>query len=73
MQGFAFAVANSNYMKYDWTKITTLVVFSAAVNDTLMCYAHSKGARITYGGKVLFKTEEYKFDIKQLTRHKCRP
>ena len=40
-----FVVSPSNWMKYNWSEITTLAMFTNLSSD-LMCYAHSKGVRV---------------------------
>ena len=40
-------------MKYDWTKLTTVVMFGHYDAD-LMCYAHSKGVRVTLLGLLVY-------------------
>jgi len=40
-----FVVSQSNWMKYNWSEITTLAMFTNLSSD-LMCYAHSKGVRV---------------------------
>ncbi|XP_038077107.1 di-N-acetylchitobiase-like [Patiria miniata] len=42
---FAFIVEDSNWQKYDWSKITTVGLYTK-YDPKLMCHAHSKGARI---------------------------
>lgn len=46
--GFSPSQDPSIYKKYDWTKLTTIVVLNVG-NQTkdLACFAHSKNARIT--------------------------
>ncbi|XP_038053088.1 di-N-acetylchitobiase-like isoform X2 [Patiria miniata] len=46
---FAFWLGGPHWMKYDWTKLTTVVMFGHYDAD-LMCYAHSQGVRVTLLG-----------------------
>ncbi|XP_038053090.1 di-N-acetylchitobiase-like [Patiria miniata] len=46
---FAFWVGSTTWKHYDWTRITTIVMFHRH-NPQLMCYAHSKGVRVVSMG-----------------------
>ena len=50
-QIFAFSVTNNNWHLYDWTKVTTIAHFHL-IDPQLVCYAHSKGVRVVYGGRL---------------------
>ncbi len=52
-QIFAFSVSNKNWHLYDWTKLTTVATFVHPIDPQLVCYAHSKGVRVVYGGGYL--------------------
>jgi len=46
---FIFTVRNDTFKMYDWTKVTTMVVFNAFDPNKhfpMLCYAHSKGSRV---------------------------
>ncbi|CAH1237826.1 CTBS [Branchiostoma lanceolatum] len=58
---FVFAVKNDTWKHYDWDKVTTVVMFGF-YSAELMCYAHSKGARVVLKGDV--KAE----DVPNLTK-----
>eukprot|EP01098_Paradermamoeba_levis_P007045 TRINITY_DN2927_c0_g6_i1.p1 TRINITY_DN2927_c0_g6~~TRINITY_DN2927_c0_g6_i1.p1 ORF type:complete len:424 (-),score=93.29 TRINITY_DN2927_c0_g6_i1:42-1211(-) len=45
---FIFQVTPQFYKSYDWTKITTVVVFGTLDPD-MYCYAHSQGVRVVLG------------------------
>ena len=51
-QVFAFSTSNdpSHWKLYDWSKLTTLVMFGY-VNESLMCLAHSHGVKVAIVGK----------------------
>ena len=53
MQVFTFTVTNNNWKLYDWGKITTVATFQKPIDPALVCFAHSKAARVVYGGKLL--------------------
>ncbi|OWA53675.1 Di-N-acetylchitobiase [Hypsibius exemplaris] len=42
--GFATNNASDVYLKYDWSKLTTLAMWE--FSDELMCFAHGKGVRL---------------------------
>ncbi|XP_055327647.1 di-N-acetylchitobiase-like isoform X2 [Paramacrobiotus metropolitanus] len=42
--GFATNTKKEVYLKYDWSKLTSLAMWE--FTDELMCYAHSKGVRL---------------------------
>ncbi|XP_061423741.1 di-N-acetylchitobiase isoform X1 [Lethenteron reissneri] len=48
---YVFHVGGKDWMLYDWTKVTTVAIFSG-FDAELMCYAHSKGARVVLKGDV---------------------
>ncbi len=50
LQIFTFMVKNNNWPLYDWDKITTLTTFARPIDPQMVCFAHSKGVRVTYGG-----------------------
>nr|KAF6504512.1 chitobiase [Rousettus aegyptiacus] len=51
---FAFDVGEKTWKSYDWSQITTVAVFGK-YDSELMCYAHSKGARVVLKGDVFLK------------------
>ncbi|KAM8930448.1 di-N-acetylchitobiase-like [Pelodytes ibericus] len=51
---FVFTVRGDSWKSYDWSKITTVALF-AQYDPELMCFAHSKGARIVLTGDVPIK------------------
>lgn len=48
---FVFDVGKKDWKFYDWTKVTTVAAFGE-YDAELMCYAHSKGARVVLKGDV---------------------
>ncbi|MBW03244.1 Di-N-acetylchitobiase, partial [Eschrichtius robustus] len=48
---FVFDVGHKTWKYYDWSQITTVILFSN-YDSELMCYAHSKGARVVLKGDV---------------------
>ncbi|XP_078572274.1 di-N-acetylchitobiase-like [Branchiostoma floridae x Branchiostoma japonicum] len=48
---FVFAVKNDTWKHYDWDRVTTVVMFGF-YSAELMCYAHSKGARVVLKGDI---------------------
>ena len=40
-----FVTSETNWPGYNWTLLTTVALFTG-MNDTLLCYAHSKGVRV---------------------------
>ena len=44
-----FDVGKNAWKSYDWSKITTVAAFGK-YDPELMCYAHSKGARVVLKG-----------------------
>lgn len=46
-----FDVGQKTWKSYDWSQITTVAVFGK-YDSELMCYAHSKGARVVLKGTV---------------------
>ncbi|KAF5923604.1 di-N-acetylchitobiase [Diceros bicornis minor] len=52
---FVFHVGEKTWKSYDWSQITTIVLFGA-YDSELMCYAHSKGARVVLKGDVSLKS-----------------
>ncbi|XP_067244621.1 di-N-acetylchitobiase isoform X2 [Chanodichthys erythropterus] len=51
VQVFVFDVGKKAWKFYDWTKVTTVAAFGQ-YDAELMCYAHSKGARLVLKGDV---------------------
>ncbi|XP_007524796.2 di-N-acetylchitobiase [Erinaceus europaeus] len=51
---FVFDVGQKTWKSYDWSQITTVAVFGK-YDSELMCYAHSKGARVVLKGDVSLK------------------
>lgn len=51
---FVFHVGDKTWKSYDWSQITTVVLFNN-YDPELMCYAHSKGARVVLKGDVSVK------------------
>uniref|UniRef100_G3T830 Di-N-acetylchitobiase n=1 Tax=Loxodonta africana TaxID=9785 RepID=G3T830_LOXAF len=51
---FVFDVGYKTWKYYDWSQITTLAAFGK-YDSELMCYAHSKGARVVLKGDVSVK------------------
>lgn len=54
-QVFVFDVGQKTWKSYDWSQITTVAAFGNYDPD-LMCYAHSKGARVVLKGMFLADT-----------------
>uniref|UniRef100_A0A8C0D3K9 Uncharacterized protein n=1 Tax=Balaenoptera musculus TaxID=9771 RepID=A0A8C0D3K9_BALMU len=50
---FVFDVGHKTWKYYDWSQITTVILFSN-YDSELMCYAHSKGARVVLKGELQF-------------------
>ena len=50
---FVFDVGNKTWKFYDWSQITTVVIFGK-YDPELMCYAHSRGARVVLKGELQF-------------------
>ncbi|XP_061093795.1 di-N-acetylchitobiase [Conger conger] len=48
---YVFDVGHKAWKSYDWTKVTTVAAFGK-YDPELMCYAHSKGARLVLKGDV---------------------
>ncbi|XP_003784242.1 di-N-acetylchitobiase [Otolemur garnettii] len=48
---FVFDAGQKNWKSYDWSQITTVVAFGK-YDSELMCYAHSRGARVVLKGDV---------------------
>ncbi|KAI1891985.1 hypothetical protein AGOR_G00149340 [Albula goreensis] len=48
---FVFDVGKKAWKSYDWTQVTTVAAFGK-YDAELMCYAHSKGARLVLKGDV---------------------
>ncbi|XP_053105372.1 di-N-acetylchitobiase isoform X2 [Hemicordylus capensis] len=51
---FVFDVGGKTWKFYDWSQITTVATFGK-YDPELMCYAHSKGARVVLKGDVSVK------------------
>ncbi|XP_070259494.1 di-N-acetylchitobiase [Myotis yumanensis] len=51
---FVFDVGGKTWKSYDWSQITTVALFGK-YDSELMCYAHSKGARVVLKGDVSLK------------------
>ena len=53
---FAFSGNGEAYWRqYDWTRVTTICKFGE-IDPQMVCYAHNKGVRVTYGGTRSFTT-----------------
>lgn len=50
---FVFDVGSKTWKFYDWSQITTVVIFGE-YDPELMCYAHSHGARVVLKGELQF-------------------
>lgn len=50
---FVFDVGSKAWKFYDWSQITTVVIFGK-YDPELMCYAHSHGARVVLKGELQF-------------------
>lgn len=48
-----FDVGGKTWKSYDWSQITTVALFGK-YDSELMCYAHSKGARVVLKGECQF-------------------
>ncbi|XP_015211398.2 di-N-acetylchitobiase isoform X1 [Lepisosteus oculatus] len=48
---YVFDVGGKTWKSYDWSKVTTVAAFGK-FDPELMCYAHSKGARLVLKGDV---------------------
>lgn len=48
---FVFDVGGKEWKSYNWTVVTTVAAFGK-YDAELMCYAHSKGARLVLKGKI---------------------
>uniref|UniRef100_A0AAY4E075 Di-N-acetylchitobiase n=2 Tax=Denticeps clupeoides TaxID=299321 RepID=A0AAY4E075_9TELE len=51
LEVFVFDVGGKEWRSYDWTKVTTVAVFGL-YDAELMCFAHSRGARVVLKGDV---------------------
>ncbi|XP_066504350.1 di-N-acetylchitobiase [Hoplias malabaricus] len=51
LEVFVFDVGGKAWKSYDWSKVTTVAAFGK-YDAELMCYAHSKGARLVLKGDV---------------------
>ncbi|XP_054836059.1 di-N-acetylchitobiase [Eublepharis macularius] len=51
---FVFQVSGKSWKFYDWSQITTVAIFGK-YDPELMCYAHSRGARVVLKGDVSVK------------------
>ena len=40
-----FVTSQTNWPGYNWTLLTTVAIFTT-LNESLLCYAHSKGVRV---------------------------
>lgn len=49
-QVFVFDVGGKAWNSYDWSHVTTIATFGK-YDAELMCYAHSKGARLVLKGR----------------------
>eukprot|EP01133_Synstelium_polycarpum_P010222 gene10222-11909_t len=50
LEFFGYSCANNTYMDYDWNVLTTLSLdyeVGVPIDPQLICYAHSKGVRVT--------------------------
>jgi len=54
LEVFVFDVGNKTWKFYDWSQITTVVIFGK-YDPELMCYAHSHGARVVLKGDAPLK------------------
>lgn len=54
-QVFVFDVGGKAWKSYNWSMVTTVATFGK-YDPELMCYAHSKGARVVLKGRVSFRT-----------------
>lgn len=52
-QVFIFDVGGKTWKSYNWSMVTTVAAFGK-YDAELMCYAHSKGARVVLKGKSTF-------------------
>lgn len=50
-QVFVFDVGGKTWKSYNWSMVTTVATFGK-YDAELMCYAHSKGARVVLKGTV---------------------
>lgn len=50
-QVFVFDVGGKTWKSYNWSMVTTVATFGK-YDAELMCYAHSKGARVVLKGRV---------------------
>lgn len=50
-----FDVGGKAWKSYNWSMVTTVATFGK-YDPELMCYAHSKGARVVLKGRVSFRT-----------------
>ena len=41
-----FVTSQENWPHYNWSALTTVVLFTEEFNNSLLCYAHSKGVRV---------------------------
>lgn len=51
MQVFVFDVGGDSWRSYNWSMVTTVAAFGK-YDPELMCYAHSRGARVVLKGGV---------------------
>lgn len=58
-QVFVFDVGGKTWKSYNWSMVTTVAMFGK-YDAELMCYAHSKEARVVLKGKFL-SLQVYKF------------
>lgn len=54
LQVFVFDVGGKGWKFYDWSHVTTVATFGK-YDAELMCYAHSKGARVVLKGSAFCK------------------
>lgn len=52
-----FDVGGKTWKSYNWSMVTTVATFGK-YDAELMCYAHSKGARVVLKGRITFFTME---------------
>ncbi len=50
---FVFDVGGQTWKSYNWSMVTTVATFGK-YDAELMCYAHSKGARVVLKGRINF-------------------
>ena len=56
VQVFVFDVGGKTWKSYNWSMVTTVATFGK-YDAELMCYAHSKGARVVLKGRTSQQNE----------------